>query len=69
MPGLRKEELAVLAGLSPDHYGRLEQGRQHTVTDDVLDAQRICSTSPRPLRGGDGLCLTYRPGPTPGCSD
>jgi transcriptional regulator with XRE-family HTH domain len=38
VPGLRKEELAVLAGLSPDHYGRLEQGRQHTVTDDVLDA-------------------------------
>lgn len=38
VPGLRKEELAVLAGLSPDHYSRLEQGRQHTVTADVLDA-------------------------------
>lgn len=38
VPGLRKEELAVLVGLSPDHYSRLEQGRQHTVTDDVLDA-------------------------------
>ena len=38
VPGLRKEELAVLAGLSPDHYSRLEQGRQHTVTDEVLDA-------------------------------
>lgn len=38
VPGLRKEELAVLAGLSPDHYSRLEQGRQHTVTEDVLDA-------------------------------
>lgn len=38
MPGLRKEELAVLAGLSPDHYSRLEQGRQHTVTDDVVAA-------------------------------
>ena len=38
VPGLRKEELAVLAGLSPDHYSRLEQGRQATVTDDVLDA-------------------------------
>ena len=36
VPGLRKEELAVLAGLSPDHYSRLEQGRQHTVTDDVV---------------------------------
>lgn len=38
VPGLRKEELAVLAGLSTDHYGRLEQGRQHTVTEDVLEA-------------------------------
>lgn len=38
VPGLRKEELAVLAGLSPDHYSRLEQGRQHTVTDDVVAA-------------------------------
>ncbi|TQS43468.1 helix-turn-helix domain-containing protein [Cryptosporangium phraense] len=38
VPGLRKEELAFLAGLSPDHYGRLEQGRQHTITDEVLQA-------------------------------
>ena len=38
VPGLRKEELAVLAGLSSDHYSRLEQGRQQTVTSDVIDA-------------------------------
>jgi transcriptional regulator with XRE-family HTH domain len=38
VPGLRKEELAVLAGLSPDHYSRLEQGRQHTITHDVVEA-------------------------------
>ena len=38
VPGLRKEELAVLAGLSPDHYSRLEQGRQSTLTDEVLTA-------------------------------
>lgn len=38
VPGLRKEELAVLAGLSPDHYSRLEQGRQQTVTDEVVRA-------------------------------
>ncbi|WP_432543505.1 helix-turn-helix transcriptional regulator [Kineococcus sp. SYSU DK002] len=38
VPGLRKEELAVLAGLSPDHYSRLEQGRQQTVTDEVVQA-------------------------------
>jgi transcriptional regulator with XRE-family HTH domain len=38
VPGLRREELAVLAGLSPDYYGRLEQGRQANISDEVLDA-------------------------------
>jgi len=38
VPGLRKEELAVLAGLSPDYYSRLEQGRQANVSGEVLDA-------------------------------
>ena len=38
VPGLRREELAVLAGLSPDYYRRLEQGRQANVSDQVLDA-------------------------------
>ena len=37
VPGLRKEELAGLAGLSTDHYSRIEQGRQHTLTDEVLE--------------------------------
>ena len=36
MPGLRKEELALLAGLSPDYYSRLEQGRQANIGEDVL---------------------------------
>lgn len=38
VPGLRKEELAVLAGVSPDYYSRLEQGRQPHVSRTVLDA-------------------------------
>lgn len=38
VPGLRREELAVLAGLSPDYYSRLEQGRQANVSLEVLDA-------------------------------
>jgi transcriptional regulator with XRE-family HTH domain len=38
VPGLRREELAVLAGLSPDYYSRLEQGRQLNISDSVLDA-------------------------------
>ena len=38
VPGLRREELAVLAGLSTAHYSRIEQGRQPTITDDVVAA-------------------------------
>ncbi|MEU1532891.1 helix-turn-helix domain-containing protein [Streptomyces fagopyri] len=38
VPGLRREELAVLAGLSPDYYSRLEQGRQANISAEVLDA-------------------------------
>ncbi len=38
VPGLRREELAVSAGLSADYYGRLEQGRQANTSDEVLDA-------------------------------
>jgi transcriptional regulator with XRE-family HTH domain len=38
VPGLRKEELAVLAGVSSDYYSRLEQGRQANVSRSVLDA-------------------------------
>ncbi|TQS40776.1 helix-turn-helix transcriptional regulator [Cryptosporangium phraense] len=38
VPGLRREELAQLAGVSPDYYVRLEQGRGRNVSDSVLDA-------------------------------
>ena len=38
VPGLRREELAVLAGLSPDYYSRVEQGRQANNSAEVLDA-------------------------------
>jgi transcriptional regulator with XRE-family HTH domain len=38
VPGLRREELAQLAGVSPDYYTRLEQGRQPTASSSVLDA-------------------------------
>ncbi|MGK5678972.1 helix-turn-helix domain-containing protein [Actinoplanes sp. URMC 104] len=38
VPGLRREELAVLAGLSPDYYSRVEQGRQANISAEVLDA-------------------------------
>lgn len=38
VPGLRREELAQLAGVSVDYYVRLEQGRTHNVSEDVLAA-------------------------------
>jgi transcriptional regulator with XRE-family HTH domain len=38
VPGLRREELAVLAGVSADYYSRVEQGRQPVVSPEVLDA-------------------------------
>ncbi|TDP91853.1 helix-turn-helix transcriptional regulator [Labedaea rhizosphaerae] len=38
VPGLRREELAQLAGVSVDYYVRLEQGRTNNVSREVLDA-------------------------------
>jgi transcriptional regulator with XRE-family HTH domain len=38
VPGLRREEVAVLAGVSTDWYVRLEKGHIDGVSDDVLDA-------------------------------
>ncbi|WP_248964756.1 helix-turn-helix domain-containing protein [Sphaerisporangium perillae] len=36
--GLRREEVAQLAGVSVDYYTRIEQGRAHAVSDAVVDA-------------------------------
>lgn len=38
VPGLRREELAVLAGVSSDYYTKLEQGRETHPSAQVLDA-------------------------------
>ncbi|MDX2546283.1 helix-turn-helix domain-containing protein [Streptomyces sp. WI04-05B] len=38
VPGLRREELAQLAGVSVAYYTRLEQGNGRTVSVEVLDA-------------------------------
>ena len=38
MPGLRREEVAVLAGVSTDWYTRLEKGHIAGVSEDVLEA-------------------------------
>lgn len=38
VPGLRREEVALLAGVSTDYYTRLEQGRPITPSESVLEA-------------------------------
>lgn len=38
VPGLRREEVALLAGVSVDYYIRLEQGRERTPSAQVIDA-------------------------------
>lgn len=38
VPGLRREEVAMLAGVSSDYYMRLEQGRESSPSPQVVDA-------------------------------
>jgi transcriptional regulator with XRE-family HTH domain len=38
VPGLRREEVALLAGVSIDYYTRLERGNLNGVSDSVLEA-------------------------------
>lgn len=38
VPGLRREEVARLAGVSTDYYTRLEQGRKVSASESVLNA-------------------------------
>ena len=38
VPGLRREEVAMLAGMSVDYYARLEQGRERHPSPAVLNA-------------------------------
>src|SRR5437870_1083655 len=37
VPGLRREEVALLAGVSTDYYTRLERGNATGVSDSVVD--------------------------------
>lgn len=78
VPGLRREEVAMLAGVSVDYYSRLEQGRHLNVSDEVLDAvaralrldeteraylfQVARARSRRPRRRGPAPVQRVRPG-------
>lgn len=66
VPGLRREELAQLAGVSIDYYNRLEQGRAPAVSDAVLDAiARVLRLDETELRHLSNLARppTRRPHP------
>ncbi|MFC4008050.1 helix-turn-helix transcriptional regulator [Nonomuraea purpurea] len=67
VPGLRREEVAMLARISVDYYLRLEQGRERRPSPQVLDAlsdallldddgrlhlYRVAGMSPLPRREG-----------------
>ncbi|KMS90664.1 helix-turn-helix transcriptional regulator [Prauserella rugosa] len=55
VPGLRREEVAALAGISADYYVRLEQGRERTPSAQVLEALSVA------LRlGDDGRAHLFR---------
>src|SRR3569833_2041929 len=42
VPGLRRDEVAVLAGVSTDYYVRLEQGRErHPSAEDIIALGRV----------------------------
>lgn len=65
--GLRREELALLAGISVDYVTRLEQGRAANPSEQVVEAlgralrlsersASICSMSPGSYRRGRARC-------------
>lgn len=55
VPGLRREEVASLAGVSVEYYRRLERGNATGASELVLDglAERCVSTTP-----SAPICLT-----------
>ncbi|MFF3358951.1 helix-turn-helix transcriptional regulator [Streptomyces sp. NPDC002917] len=38
VPGLRREEVALLAGMSVNYYARIEQGESHQISESVMEA-------------------------------
>jgi transcriptional regulator with XRE-family HTH domain len=66
VPGLRREEVAVLAGVSPEWYIRLEKGHIAGVSEDVLDAvARALQLSEAEREHLLNLARAARPGRTP----
>lgn len=72
-PGLRREEVAVLAGVGASWYQWLEQGRDITVSPQVLDSVarvlRLSGVERRHLYVLAGLNPPLRPDPDPAALD
>ncbi|OMI33180.1 helix-turn-helix transcriptional regulator [Streptomyces sparsogenes] len=70
--GLRREEVAQLAGISVDYYTRIEQGRAPAISDSVVDAlARALRLTPSEHTYLRNITLPRRewpvdPGPRPG---
>ena len=45
VPGLRREEVAVLAGISTEYYTRFERGNATGVSDSVIDGIARCNST------------------------
>jgi transcriptional regulator with XRE-family HTH domain len=58
--GLRRAEVAMIAGVSPDYYARLERGTFSGVSDSVPDAISGHRSSTRP---SGTTCTTWRAPP------
>jgi len=59
VPGLRREEVALLAGVSSDYYIRLEQGRENSPSPQVLEAvARALKLDAESADHLNRLCLT-----------
>jgi len=67
--GLRREEVAILAGVSVDYYVKLEQGRATNVSEQVLEAiesaLRLDDLERKHLRSLLRPCGIYTPRKTP----
>ncbi|MEU8619850.1 helix-turn-helix transcriptional regulator [Streptomyces sp. NPDC048623] len=69
-PGLRREEVAVLAGVGVSWYQWLEQGRDITVSPQVLDSvARVLRLSPTERRHLYVLAALNPPAPEPAPED
>jgi transcriptional regulator with XRE-family HTH domain len=75
--GLRREEVAMLAGISSEYYLRLEQGRERQPSDQVLEGlasalqlnddathymRNLARPAPRRRRRGTGSAEKFDPG-------